>query len=304
MSKRGYISRYLLIIKKLKAKPYSTFEELKSYLENQFDFIKARDEGLNVGFSLRTFQRDVAEISKNFGIDIEYSKEKKGYVIINSDFENMNFRRMMEAFDLFNSLNLAHDHAQYIHLEKRRLEGTENIYGLLHAIKNKLRVKFSYQKYWEDVITYRELDPYGLKEFKQRWYVLGKDKVGEIKTFGLDRIADFDFTKERFELPKDYNIEESFQYSFGITGSRGKKPEDITLSFDYVQGQYIKSLKLHSDQKILFEDSNEVRVKLKLFVTHDLIMELLSYGDRMMVLQPESLANLIREEHRKAFEQY
>lgn len=35
MSKRAYLSRYLLIIKKLKSKPYSTLEEISRYIDNR-----------------------------------------------------------------------------------------------------------------------------------------------------------------------------------------------------------------------------------------------------------------------------
>ena len=134
MSKRGYISRYLLILKKLKVKPYSTYEELQAYIENQFDYLQMQDDTLNIGFSKRTLQRDIKEIRNVFGIDIEYSKSQKGYFISQNENENMNFQRMMEAFDMFNSLNLAQDLTPFIHLEKRRPQGTDNLYGLLHAI--------------------------------------------------------------------------------------------------------------------------------------------------------------------------
>ena len=155
MSKRGYISRYLLILKKLKVKPFSTYEELQAYIENQFDYLQMQDENLQIGFSKRTFQRDIKEISNVFGIDIEYSKSQKGYFISQNENENMNFQRMMEAFDMFNSLNLAHDLTSFIHLEKRRPKGTENLYGLLHAIKNRFKIKFNYQKFLDEELSYR-----------------------------------------------------------------------------------------------------------------------------------------------------
>ncbi len=69
MSKRGYISRYLLILKKLKVKPYSTYEELQTYIENQFDFLQMQDDRLNICFSKRTLQRDLKEIRNVFGIE-------------------------------------------------------------------------------------------------------------------------------------------------------------------------------------------------------------------------------------------
>lgn len=61
MSKRGYISRYLLILKRLKAKPYSTFVELHCYIENEVEHLMVNDEILNIGISKRTLQRDIRE---------------------------------------------------------------------------------------------------------------------------------------------------------------------------------------------------------------------------------------------------
>ncbi len=305
MSKKGYISRYLLIIKKLKAKPYTSYEELKNYIENQIEFLQMLDDQLSVGLSLRTLQRDIKEISNNFGIDIEYSRSGKGYHIIQSEAENMNFQRMMEAFDLFNSLNLSRDLSPFIHLEKCKPQGTENLYGLLHAIKNKLQIKFAYQKFWDDDISQRVTEPYAMKEFKNRWYVIAKDiKDGKVKSFALDRLSGLEITTKTFIYPVKYNIEEHYRFCFGIIDPNIGEPEDIILSFDPIEGKYIKTLPLHSSQQILIDNNQELRIKLKLFVTYDLIMELLSHGYDLKVIQPISLIDEIKSVHERAFKQY
>lgn len=305
MSKKGYISRYLLIIKKLRVKPYTSYKELKGYIENQIEFLQMLDDQLSIGLSLRTLQRDIKEISNNFGIDIEYSRSGKGYHIIQSESENMNFQRMMEAFDLFNSLNLSQDLSPFIDLEKRKPQGTENLYGLLHAIKNKLQIKFAYQKFWDDEISHRIAEPYAMKEFKNRWYVMAKDKKDEkVKSFALDRLSGLEITNKTFIYPDSYNIEEHYRYCFGIIDPNKDEPEDIVLSFDPIEGKYIKTLPLHSSQQILIDNEQELRIKLKLFVTYDLIMELLSHGYNLKVLQPESLVEEIKTSHEKALKQY
>jgi len=305
MSKRGYISRYLLILKKLKSKPYSTYEELQGYIDNQFEYLQMQDDTLNIGFSKRTLQRDIREIRNTFGIDIEYSTKSKGYFISQNEIENMNFQRMIEAFDMFNSLNLAQDLTPFIHLEKRRPQGTENLYGILHAIKNKFQIKFSYQKFWEEEISQRTTEPYALKEFKNRWYILAKDnKDGNIKSFALDRLTNLEITNRTFDFPKTYNIEESYRYCFGIISPNDEEPKEIILSFDPFQGKYIKTLPLHDTQQVLVDNDDELQIKLKLCVTHDLVMELLSFGDNMKVLQPKSLIDEIKTAHQKAFKQY
>lgn len=305
MSKRGYISRYLLILKKLKAKPYSTYEELQNYIEKQVDYLQMQDDTLNIGFSKRTLQRDIREIRNIFGIDIEYSTSAKGYFINQTEMENMNFQRMIEAFDMFNSLNLAQDLTPFIHLEKRRPQGTENLYGLLHAIKNKLQIHFTYHKFWEEESSRRTAEPYALKEFKNRWYILARDvKDGAIKSFALDRLTDLEIANRNFDVPKTYNIEESYHYCFGIISPNDEEPQEIILSFDPFQGKYVKTLPLHHTQKILIDNDDELQIKLKLCITHDFIMELLSFGDNLKVIKPESLITEIKTAHQKASEQY
>lgn len=305
MSKRGYISRYLLIIKKLKAIPYSTFDQIQSYIESQVDYLQMQDDSLNIGFSKRTFQRDIREIRNIFGIDIEYSKSEKGYLIFQSEMENMNFQRMMEAFDMFNSLNISQDLKPYIHLEKRPPQGTENLYGLLHSIKNKLQVKFMYQKFWEKEPSSRSAEPYALKEFKNRWYIVAKDMVdNKIKTFALDRLTNLDITTVPFTYPVSFDVEKHFRYCFGIICPQVMKPVEVILSFEPYQGKYIKSLKLHENQDTIIDSEQEYRIKLKICITFDFVMELLSYAGNVQVLKPKSLANKIRNAHLKAFRLY
>ncbi|MCR9014912.1 helix-turn-helix transcriptional regulator [Aquiflexum gelatinilyticum] len=289
----------------MKLKPYSTYEELQAYIENQFDYLQVQDDTLNIGFSKRTLQRDIKEIRNVFGIDIEFSKSNKGYFISQNENENMNFQRMMEAFDMFNSLNLAQDLTPFIHLEKRRPQGTENLYGLLHSIKNRLKIEFTYQKFWDDELSRRIVEPYALKEFKNRWYIIAKDsKDNDIKSFALDRLTQLEISKQTFVYPKNYSVEENYRYCFGIISPNGESPQDIILAFDPFQGKYIKTLPLHDSQVILIDNSEEIRIKLRLCLTHDFLMELLSFGEYLKVIEPKALADKVKKSHEKAYKHY
>jgi predicted DNA-binding transcriptional regulator YafY len=211
----------------------------------------------------------------------------------------------MEAFDMFNSLNLAQDLTPFIHLEKRRPQGTENLYGLLHSIKNRLKIEFTYQKFWDDELSQRIVEPYALKEFKNRWYIIAKDsKDNNIKSFALDRLTQLEISKQTFVYPKNYSVEEDYRYCFGIISPNGESPQDIILAFDPFQGKYIKSLPLHDSQVILIDNSEEIRIKLRLCLTHDFLMELLSFGEYLKVIEPKSLADKVKISQEKAFNQY
>jgi len=305
MSKRAYIHRYLLILKKLKVNPYTSYDDLQRFVEHQMEYLQMNDDRLIMGFSKRTLQRDIKEIRNLFRIEIEYSKKAKGYFIEQREAENLGFQRMIESFDMFSSLKLAEDLTPYIHLEKRKPLGTENLFGLLHAIKNKLQIRFSYKKFWEDEISHRTANPYAMKEFKDRWYLMACEcKDGNVKSFALDRLTDLEITKTLFDSPRNYNIEEVYRYCFGIINPTDEVPQEILLSFDPLQGKYVISLPLHESQEVLIANEDEVRIRLKLCITYDLIMELLSYGDNMKVLKPARLAKEIKIAHENAFKQY
>ena len=298
MSKRESISRLSLIIKKLRRNP-STFEEIADYLSRESEL-----QAYDFNVSKRTFQRDLEDIRSLFNIEIKYDFSRKVYYIENEEQVEVN-DRILEAFDTFNALNITDRLSKYIHFEKRKPQGTENLYGLLHAIKNSFQIHFSYQKFWDEEAGRRTAEPYALKEFKNRWYIIAKDINDErIKTFGLDRLTNLNITRKTFKYPVDYDVEKDFKYCFGIISPNGKEPEEIILSFNPDHGKYIKSLPLHESQEIILDTEDELQIKLKLCNTFDLRMELLSYGDDVKVLKPESLIKEIKETLQKAFEQY
>lgn len=299
MSKRESIARYQLIVNKVRRTP-CTFEDLQSYLAYESEL-----QEYNFVVSKRTFQRDLEDIRSLFGIDIQYNPSRRVYYIDSEDRTEAN-ERILEAFNTFQALNLSDRISEHIHFEKRRPQGTENLYGLLHAIKNCLRIEFTYLKFWEDEPTRRTVEPYALKEFQNRWYVLSSDMSdGRMKTFALDRLSELEITRTRFQRPATFNVNDYFRHSFGIiTPYKPTPPKDVVLRFSAFQGKYIKTLPLHASQETLIDNDDELRIKLHLHITHDLIMEILSHGLDVEVIAPESLRKKVREMLRQALGQY
>jgi len=129
-----------------------------------------------------------------------------------------------------------------------------------------------------------------------------KDK--QIKSFALDRLRDLVITNLDFETHMNFNVNEHYKHCFGIISPNAEQPEEVELSFEPFQGKYIKSLPLHETQEILIDDENELRIRLKLYITHDLVMELLSYGDSLKVIQPDNLAANLKSQFSRAASYY
>jgi predicted DNA-binding transcriptional regulator YafY len=298
MSKRESIARYNLIIKKIKKNP-ATFQEITDYLQRESEL---QDFTLNT--TVRTFQRDLNDIRSIYDIDIQFDRSRKVYYIDSEGYQEA-FVRIMEAYDTFNALSITDRLSDFIHFENRRTTGTENLYGLLHAIKNRLRISFIYHKYWENEATNRILEPYALKEFRNRWYLVGNDvSKNQIRIFALDRMRDLNISRQTFVQNQKFDVNDYFRDCFGIISPGHQKAEEVFLSFTPDQGKYIKSLPLHHSQQVLADNQQEVLIKLKLVVTFDFIMELLSHGTDVKVIQPQSLIDEIKRIYMNALNQY
>ena len=282
-NKRRFFLRYISIIQKLRTIPVS-FDEIESFLKRQ-----SRDSSEDLSISKRTFQRDLNDIRDVFDIDILCNHD--GYYFI-SDNDRVNGRRTLETFDQLELLYRTKTNSKYVQYENRGTTGTEHLNGLLHAIRNRYLVSFQHEKFWEDSITNRTVEPLAIKESQHRWYLVAKDnKDDKIKTFGLERISGLTIERIKFDYPKDFDMEEMFRYSFGVIANG--HPQEIILSFDVSQKKYIKSLRLHLSQETLVDNKNEFRIRLMMIITDDLVKEILSHGENVKVIKPQCLKSTI-----------
>ncbi|MBI2259553.1 MAG: WYL domain-containing protein [Flavobacteriia bacterium] len=283
MARRDSIQRINYIVDFLRKKP-ATFEEILNYLDR-----KSMDDGFNFSISQKTFKRDLELILDTLHIEIEFSHSLKKYKIVQEEKEEIDLR-MMESYDTFNALKIAKDITEFIFFEKRKGLGTEYMSPIIFAIRNRKLIRCSYQKFWDSEANNRLLIPLALKENKQRWYLVAIDnKDQKLKTFGLDRISNLLISDQGFTYPKDINIEQIFENCFGIINDEDYCAEEIVLSFSKHQAKYIKSLPLHHSQEIIFEDAKDVRIKLFVKPTFDFMMEILSHGQEVQIIEPAEL---------------
>lgn len=298
MSRQETTQRQRIIINKLSRKP-STFEEIQDALQYQEEIT-----GYRLSCSIRTFQRDLKEIESLYEITIQYDKSQQVYEIT-YDGSEAHSERLMETFDLYNAIKVDNSFGSQLIFEKRKALGTEYMYGLLHAIKNKRVVLFEYEKFYDASLTHRKVRPLAIKEARSRWYLLAQDtKDTKIKSFGLDRVSDLEISREGFEPLQDFDLEKKYRHSFGIINDADVQEENIALSFTPVEGRYIKSFPLHHSQEVIEENEEETVFKLYLAPTYDFIQEVLSYGDQVKVMEPASLVEQIKKRLRSCLEQY
>ena len=281
----------------------ASFEEINEYLESKY-----QDRGLELDdlkFTKRTFLRDKEAIFEVFGVHIIYKRSTNSYVIDADEIDEYHE-------DVFDNLLLVEAYREVkgkknvMFFEQRKSRGLHWLNGLVHSITHQKIIALNYTKFWEGVSHQKTLEPYALKEFRNRWYLLANEKDGKdfiLKTFGLDRISDLEISNSTFK-PQKIDIEKYFINSFGIIYSEDEQPVEIVLSFDSEQGQYIKTLPMHHSQKVLIDNDKEYRIQLTLFPTYDFEREVLSHGERVKVISPKSFRDHLQNEVKNMLKNY
>jgi predicted DNA-binding transcriptional regulator YafY len=170
------------------------------------------------------------------------------------------------------------------------------------AADKKQPVHITYKKFDDAEEREHVFHPYFMKEFRNRWYVLGYSEARHfIITLALDRIIKLKEANIAFKENKKLKPKEYFKHTLGITLGKGPV-EDIELWFSPTMAPYIKTQHLHHTQKTVREDNDGLTINLKLIPNPELLQLLLSYCGNVKVLAPVSLKEKYKEEIKKGME--
>lgn len=235
----------------------------------------------------KTFENHKADIQKLFHIKIKYVASL-GYIIErSSDDDRVNLANL-----LGNSVAIS-SQSSNPHMEGRMVSEPVNgcasyISVTSDAIKERYSLWISYcHNYDPKRKETIEVKPIGLKQFRQRWYLIAELQNKSVYSFPLDRILSLEMGRDT--QPSTIKISDLFRDSFGIIRETDKPSVDVELKVEKEQARYFKSVPLHHSQQVV-EDAEDFTIfRLHVSPTYDFIMELMSHGDRVEVLSPLSL---------------
>ncbi len=149
----------------------------------------------------------------------------------------------------------------------------------------------------------RSVEPYLIKEYQNRWYLLAINEAGEVRSYGLDRITNVVVTTRSFIPKKDFDAHSYYAHIIGLNHD-GTGTEEVIFSTDALTSKYLKSLKWHPSQEVILENDSEVMFRLYVQINFELKQKFFSYGARIKVLAPERLVIEIKNELDQALKGY
>lgn len=170
---------------------------------------------------------------------------------------------------------------------------------LYHSIVEKKVLKVFYQDFKAKEPYPITFHPYYIKEYNRRWFIFGlnPEKNSETWNLAFDRIKGLEFLpKVEFQPTNiDWN-KDYFSDLVGVTRPINTKVQKIKIQVDDFTYQYIHSKPLHESQKRIKSENGFTVFQLEVYINKELKRELLSYGSSLKVLEPESLANELKNE--------
>ena len=159
-----------------------------------------------------------------------------------------------------------------------------------------------YQKYSSVTAKSYLAEPYCVKLFKRRWYVLTKigrptengKMESSMSVFSLDRILDVQLTHEKFAIDPDFNAELYFAESFGIMVDTNIQPERVVLRAYGMERYYLRDLPLHPSQREIATTDESTDFEFRIRPTSDFKAHILSRGEWLQVISPEWLVSDIQ----------
>jgi predicted DNA-binding transcriptional regulator YafY len=294
-------------------------------------------EGIDKGVSKRSVQMDIQlmrsdKLGYNAPITVVdrkyYIYDDPDYSITNIPLTDQDLGKLSEVVDILrqfkgfshfqelsgmvqrleNKIHSARTNQEpVIDFEKNEhLKGLEFIDALYQAIINKCAVTLTYQSFRARSANTFAFHPYYLKEYRNRWFVLGiRKKNSPILNLALDRIVELKECGVTYvPKSKDLNLPSFFNDIIGVTVNPGAKTERILLFADSATAPYIETKPIHHTQKLEEVLPNGTVFSLQVQVNFELEREILGFGARVRVLAPGNLKRRIKECLSHALDQY
>lgn len=293
-------------------------------------------EGIDKGVSRRSIQMDIQIMrSDKLGYNAPiivlekkyYTYEDPDYSITNIPLTDQDLNKLTEVVEILrqfkgfshfqdlsgmvqrleNKIYSAKTHQEpVIDFEKNEnLKGLEHIETLYQKIIHKHAVELCYQSFKARSAGTFTFHPYYLKEYRNRWFVLGiRSKGRPVVNLALDRIISIEDSKVKY-IPRDgFTLSAHLENVIGVSADPTSVVEQVVFMADHKTTPYIITKPLHHSQKIVERLPEGVVFSIDVQMNFELERELLGFGDRIKVMAPERLKRNLKLIFSNAFDAY
>ena len=257
----------------------------------------------------RSFNNHRDAVAEVFGIEIACNRSTNRYYIDAGESavdKRQSVDWLINTFTVNNLLSLGKERLSGRVSVEDIPSGQKHLVTVMQAMLDSTKIELHYRKYLSEEEEVRIIRPYAVKEFEKRWYVVAfSEEAQDLRSYAMDRILSMTPTGERFKMPKGFQVDELFEASYGIYLPGNDRPQLVKIRTTAREAAYLRDLPLHPSQTFLGEDEKGRSLfALRVIPNPNFVMELLKHGNRLEVLEPESLRAQVIDELRNALNIY
>ena len=177
---------------------------------------------------------------------------------------------------------------------------------VVNAMMQNKKLHITYKRYCCDVPIIHEVDPYYIKNYQSRFYILcNEDGKGYFFCLSFDRIISMETMNETFSMKTNLSAKEFFAPLFGVLmPPKDMKPEKIVVRAYGDQQCYLRDVPLHQSQMEIFHCKDYADFRLFMYPTSDFTGHVLHQEDRMEIISPEWLREDMKRKYKRGLARY
>ena len=278
--------------------------------------------------SRSTVMRDIDFLKDRYMVPLDYSKEHNGYFLSDPNYTIPSFlltegelftlhiilplmeqykgtplepvfesimKQMLDMLpkDVAVSTSFNADQVHFISNPQPQID-QEIFFKVLEGIQERKTLDFAYRSIKRQEYIQRKFNPYKILCQRGDWYILGYcHRHQEFRVYNMARIQNISVA-ERFEWDESFDINSHIDPDFGVW-AQGKS-FTVELLFSQEVHTFIMERQWHVGQRCCLQEDGRVLLTFETNQFDEILHWVMSFGHKVLVLNPPELKEAIRRE--------
>ena len=278
--------------------------------------------------SRSTVMRDIDFLKDRYMVPLDYSKEHNGYFLSDPNYTIPSFlltegelftlhiilplmeqykgtplepvfesimKQMLDMLpkDVAVSTSFNADQVHFISNPQPQID-QEIFFKVLEGIQERKTLDFAYRSIKRQEYIQRKFNPYKILCQRGDWYILGYcHRHQEFRVYNMARIQNISVA-ERFEWDESFDINTHIDPDFGVW-AQGKS-FTVELLFSQEVHTFILERQWHVGQRCCLQEDGRVLLTFETNQFDEILHWVMSFGHKVLVLNPPELKEAIRRE--------
>lgn len=168
------------------------------------------------------------------------------------------------------------------------------LFMLKQIIAGRRQIRVRYDSYADGEVIEDDLHPYRLLHIHRGWYMLAFSTANQaVRTYKIERFVEITPLEATYSMQNHFSVDGYFGNAWLMI--RGDQQYHVRIRFTPRMAGNVEEVLWHKTQRIAHEADGSIIFEVDVDGLDEIAWWVLGYGDQARVLQPQALADMIRD---------